>query len=420
MSAPFFSVVIPTYNRSDLVTYAVRSVLRQSFAELEVVVSDNGSTDDTTEVIGRIADPRVRYVRTPAHGPIAYSWEFARSQARGSLIMVLSDDDALVPDALRRFADASRRHEADFLFCKAAEYRDNQFPGTDRNTLVCPRFTGTVKVVSADDFISQMFSSRFRFEMHPSAYVFGKNLADLVAARCGRFFQTNGVEYCAWPMAAALAGARVHIDTPLVVLGRTAKSWGSNLYLANPGKERIQALIADVEQEYRYAPLTNFTIANMWAEGVLTAKKLLPRELGAYELDEAQYLRWTATELGRRSALGVDVSREMDELAQYLRQNPALGVAMGPLGRSERGLWQRLRSSIGNAGVRGLQRRLREIRNVRNLRRGDARSGFRVSGAAFGFHNVLESAEFLARVASSPALSNRENRVLRHVGPPLP
>ena len=418
MSAPFFSVVIPTYNRSDLVTYAVESVLKQSFAELEVLVSDNGSTDDTGEVIGRIADPRVRYVQTPVHGPIADSWEFARLQAKGSLIMMLSDDDALVPDALHRFGEESRRHQADFLFCKAAEYRDKRFPGSDQNTLACPAFTGSIDVVSAADFIRPLFSFRRRFEMHPSAFVFAKSLADLIAARCGRFFQTNGVEYCAWPMAAALARARVHIDAPLVVLGRTAKSWGSNLSLANPGKARIEAFIADVERVYRYAPLTNFTISNMWAEGALTAKSLLPRELAAYELDEAEYLRSTAWELKRRSALGVDVSREMSELAQYLRQNPALGVATGTLGRTERGLWQRLRSSIGNAGARKLRQRIRANRQVRNLRLGNARSGFNVPGAAFGFNNVLESAEFLARVASLPS-PNRESRVLRHVATSL-
>jgi glycosyltransferase involved in cell wall biosynthesis len=417
MSAPFFSVVIPTYNRSDLVTYAVESVLKQSCPELEVLVSDNGSTDDTAEVVGRIADPRVRYVQTPVHGPIADSWEFARLQARGSLIMMLSDDDALVPDALHRFGEESRRHQADFLFCKAAEYRDNKFPGSGRNTLACPRFTGSIDVVSAADFIQPLFSFRRRFEMHPSAFVFAKSLADLIAARCGRFFQTNGVEYFAWPMAAALARARVHIDAPLVVLGRTAKSWGSNLSLTNPGKERIEAFIADVEHVYRHAPLTNFTTSNMWAEGVLTAKILLPRELGAYELDEAEYLRSTARELKRRSALGVDVSREMNEFAQYLRQNPTLGVATSVLEPTERGLWQRLRSSIGNAGGRKLRKRIRANRQVRNLRFGNARSGFNVPGSAFGFNNVLESAEFLARVASLPAPN--ESRVLRHIATSL-
>jgi hypothetical protein len=218
-------------------------------------------------------------------------------------------------------------------------------------------------------------------------------------------------------MAAALARARVHIDAPLVVLGRTAKSWGSNLSLANPGKERIEAFIADVERVYRHAPLINFTIANMWAEGVLTAKSLMPRELGAYELDEAEYLRSTARALKRRSALGVDVSREMSELEQYLRHNPALGVAPDVLERTERGFWQRLRSSIGNAGARELRRHIRAKRQVRNLRLGNVRAGFNVPGAAAGFNNVLEAADFLARVASAPAPPR--DRALRHVATSL-
>ena len=48
---PLFSIVIPTYNRSDLVQGAVRSVLGQTFDDFEVVVSDNCSQDDTREVI---------------------------------------------------------------------------------------------------------------------------------------------------------------------------------------------------------------------------------------------------------------------------------------------------------------------------------------------------------------------------------
>ena len=57
MNAPLFSIVIPTYNRSELVQGAVRSVLGQTFDDFEVVVSDNCSQDDTREVIERIRRP---------------------------------------------------------------------------------------------------------------------------------------------------------------------------------------------------------------------------------------------------------------------------------------------------------------------------------------------------------------------------
>ena len=97
MKTPFFSIVIPTFNRSDLFPYAVRSILNQTFEDFEIIISDNCSADDTPDVARQFTDPRFKYVRTPHHFTIADSWEFARSHAIGKLIFMLSDDDALLP-----------------------------------------------------------------------------------------------------------------------------------------------------------------------------------------------------------------------------------------------------------------------------------------------------------------------------------
>src|SRR5215831_2182729 len=113
---PFFSIVIPTFNRSDLFPYAVRSILNQTFEDFEIIISDNCSVDDTPQVARQFKDPRFKYVRTPRHFTIADSWEFARSHAAGKLIFMLSDDDAMLPTALERFAYESRYHDANFLF----------------------------------------------------------------------------------------------------------------------------------------------------------------------------------------------------------------------------------------------------------------------------------------------------------------
>ena len=83
MAKPLFSIVIPTYNRQDLVTYAVESVIQQTFDDFEIIVCDNFSTDKTAMVVGQFKDSRIKYVRTPQHFVIADNWEYSRTQAEG-------------------------------------------------------------------------------------------------------------------------------------------------------------------------------------------------------------------------------------------------------------------------------------------------------------------------------------------------
>src|SRR5262245_54615477 len=367
--APLFSIVIPTYNRSELVQGAVRSTLSQSLGDFEVVVSDNCSEDDTRAVIERFEDPRVRYVRTPTHGTIGNSWEFARSQARGTLLMMLSDDDALVPDALATFAEAHHRHDADFLFCNLAEYRDQSFLDSERNTVRCGPFSGKMRVVPTDEFVRPLFAFRPGFDMHPSAFMFSSELANRIAQRNGRFFRTNGVEYFAWPLAAVLSRNIVHIDQPLVILGRTAKSWGSTVVLLNPGKEQIQKMINDVAHDRDWIPLTNFTLCNLIAEGLLLGQKMFPDLLGAYPFDESRYLTAILQELSGRKALGVDVECEIQELLDYAGKYPALKTELARLATEpmESSAVKRLGRALG---LNLVYHRLKALNQIRKIRRG--------------------------------------------------
>lgn len=401
MPGPLFSIVIPTYNRCELLQGALRSVLAQSIADFEVVVSDNCSDDDTRQVTEGFVDSRVRYIRTPRHTSISDSWEFARSHARGALVMMLSDDDALVRDALARFAEEHRERGADFLFCNAAEYRDRSFAGPRRNTLRCDPFSGAARVVEKDEFLRPLFAMRPKFDMHPSAFMFSASLADQVVRRCGRFFQTNGVEYFAWPLAAVFSKRMVHIDAPLVILGRTFKSWGSTIVLSNPGSEQIARMIADVNHDRGWIPLTNFTGTSLIAEGLLLGKKLFPEELQPYPFNEERYLRRTMRELQSRQQMGVDVARDMSELLEYATKYPSLHAKLlvpPPNGLQEnRSLGGRLATALG---VRYVRRWLDARRQIRDIRAGRVHAGFTVSGGDFGFDDALGCSEFLSEAMS--------------------
>ena len=63
MSNPFFSIIIPTYNRVDLIILAINSVLNKTFQEFQIIVVDDGSKDNTDEAVKSIRDQRIRYYK---------------------------------------------------------------------------------------------------------------------------------------------------------------------------------------------------------------------------------------------------------------------------------------------------------------------------------------------------------------------
>jgi glycosyltransferase involved in cell wall biosynthesis len=87
------SVVLPVRNRPESVSAAVASVLAQSFDDLELVVVDDASTDETPEVVGAIADPRVRLVRLAQRVGAAAARNRGMDVARGRLIAFQDSDD---------------------------------------------------------------------------------------------------------------------------------------------------------------------------------------------------------------------------------------------------------------------------------------------------------------------------------------
>lgn len=102
---PLFSIVIPTYNRADLIARTLRSVMAQSYAHFEVIVVDDGSTDHTAAVVEAFADARLRYYRK-ANGERAAARNYGTARASGDYVTFLDSDDLLYPSYLQTAAEA--------------------------------------------------------------------------------------------------------------------------------------------------------------------------------------------------------------------------------------------------------------------------------------------------------------------------
>lgn len=99
MPDPKVSVLLPAYNRANYISQAIQSILDQTYGDFEIIVVDDGSTDNTAEVVRRFTDPRVRYIYQENKG-ICGSLNTAFRTARGEHIALLGSDDIWFPQIL--------------------------------------------------------------------------------------------------------------------------------------------------------------------------------------------------------------------------------------------------------------------------------------------------------------------------------
>jgi O-antigen biosynthesis protein len=127
MIEPLVTVIIPTYNRADLLPRAIESVRAQTYTHWELFVVDDASTDTTPDVVGRIVDSRVHYVRHSENRGGSAARNTGLAQAQGDYIAFLDSDDEWLPTKLEkqigRFAQLAP--EVGLVYTGALIVRDN-------------------------------------------------------------------------------------------------------------------------------------------------------------------------------------------------------------------------------------------------------------------------------------------------------
>ena len=115
--SPRVTVIIPTYNRSEVLACAIRSVLRQSFRDFELIVAGDGCTDDSERVVATADDPRVRWINLPTNsGHQSAPNNAALAEARGEFVAYLGHDDLWLPHHLAAHVETFDAGTTDFTY----------------------------------------------------------------------------------------------------------------------------------------------------------------------------------------------------------------------------------------------------------------------------------------------------------------
>ena len=205
---PLVSVITPAYNAAPFIGDTVRSVLMQTYRNLEIIVADDGSTDETANIVKALAkeDPRVKYVHQSNAGQSA-ARNAAIAEAKGVYLAFLDADDLFLPSKLKKQVQYLEAHpECGLSYCKIHHFFNDD-----------PRRPFYFSVPSPSGVLfEELLKTNF---INPLSVVLRKELLD----RYGAFEPTfrrldeqylwlklarHGVQFCYLPE--ALANYRIH------------------------------------------------------------------------------------------------------------------------------------------------------------------------------------------------------------------
>lgn len=160
------SVIVPTYNRSELLRRCLASVLAEQSVKMEVLVADNASPDDTQAILASFADARLRYWRHETNVGIEKNILSLLKKARGEWVLCITDDDYLLPGGLRCLVAMAREDRSLGVILSAMKVVDVQgnfiraYRFHDRTLKFAPGLDSLIGLVEASHVLSGIMMRR--------------------------------------------------------------------------------------------------------------------------------------------------------------------------------------------------------------------------------------------------------------------
>jgi glycosyltransferase involved in cell wall biosynthesis len=159
MDSPRVSFVVPCYKLAHLLTDCIQSILRQTYADFEVLIMDDNSPDDTAVVAAKITDPRVKYIHNPQNLGNLRNYNKGIQLCRGKYVWLISADDYLrTTNVLERYVDLLEKHaHVGYVFCPAVEVRDGQ----ETHVLPYSQYGEKDQIIEGSRLLQKLMRSNF-------------------------------------------------------------------------------------------------------------------------------------------------------------------------------------------------------------------------------------------------------------------
>lgn len=279
------SIVIPTRERADTLFYTIKTLIEQDYQSCEIIVSDNASEDNTSEIVHSFSDPRIRYVNTEKRISMADNWEFALKHVRGEFVTYIGDDDGFLPGAITKAMRLLDETKMSALIWDKVEYCWPDYVDENmRNWFSLRSGRSCLQVVNSRKRLEKVIRFREGYTRLPCLYngIIKKSLLDRVSTLStnGLFFNAISPDVFSGLALSMVVDRYLLTDYPFSVNGASRHSNGTafvrskNLNIA--GSDPTQKFMSENSREYddriKMAPSTTICVMGE----LLLAKKFLP------------------------------------------------------------------------------------------------------------------------------------------------
>jgi glycosyltransferase involved in cell wall biosynthesis len=384
---PLFTVVIPTRDRAPYLEKTLLTCRLQTYPNFEVVVSDDGSVDDTRQVVERASagDGRIRYVTPGKTVGMRDNFEFALNHVKPGFVMALGGDDGLLPRALEGMRDALQRTGQELLTwpCPVFNYAGARTPTPQ---LILP-FSSGLRIVNSSQVLARQARelSYVNDEELPMFYVKGvasTRLVDRVRSRSveNRFYVCSTPDGYSGIVLAGETETFAFSGIPFSIFGASPTSQGIAYVSSNTAaKEQSgdffrRAVDVPMHRELGSQPYSPL-ISLMTADFLLHARDL-PGWPGKFEPIRTENL----------------LAKAVAELAHGLYSEDRLVRELAILSRIAE--YHGLRNEFRNQVRRTRRSAPKEAFSGSGIRPGSAF----FDGVSFGLHDIVDAAYFTALI----------------------
>ncbi len=325
---PFFSVLMPSRNRASLLRDSIQTAMAQDFDDYEIVVSDNHSHDDTRQVVEQAMATcsKVKYVQTGRDLSMCDNFEFALTQAKGEYIIYLSDDDALIPGALRFIHQLITRPSAtpiEVLVWQRGGYGHADVPDNMNRYFLAFRLrSGKLYEIKSKLLLDALcnFDSTIHFAIPKIVNcVISRRAFERGIAKTGRFFLPPYPDYTTASQLLSLYPTYHLIDVPLYLCGTSTQA-NSGIFAKRVQKvNEYNSLFGPNEITLDNVPYPMpYVSVSYFLATYLKFQKIYPETFNS-PINYPEYFRAVLKELLYYQHFE-DVSKELEQLADYMRE----------------------------------------------------------------------------------------------------